>query len=304
LAILDNIPGWKVFSGGIGVAALCVVGYFAYNAFWAPPDDLPPLKEYAVDAAVAQVVEIYEKKTKEEGNQKVVVMPVKDDTTNDQIRASVLSGLTAAGIDAEKPKDPTLEERATLVFKELWHGDSESKDEVDPSRVFDDSPEVDEVLSIKVEKLYAGVESSVCKLNVYRIEKFTDSKTKTHIRILDPVQIKGMGGTAAEDDSIDPEEGPGIWSSVGGFLWRALVVLAFALFFPFLVAPGLRAVFRQDNNLLNAGVWLFLTSADIVLIFALVSFSPGTATIVGASILLPCALFYNLKAMNYIEEQV
>ncbi|MDC1143121.1 hypothetical protein OAU50_08515, partial [Planctomycetota bacterium] len=188
------------------------------------------------------------------------------------------------------------------VFKELWNSEISDKADVDPSKVFDDSPEVDEVLSISVEKLFAGAESSVCKLNVYRIEKFTNSKTETQIQILDPVQIKGLGGTAAEDETIDPEEAPSFWGGVGGFAWRALVVLAFALFFPFIVSPALRALFRQGNNLMNAGIWLFLTTADIVLIFVLVSFNPGTATIIGASLLLPCALFYNLKAMNHIEE--
>lgn len=306
MALLDNIPGWKIFSTGIGIAALCVAGFFAYQWVWASPDDLRPLKKQAVDAAVAQVIEKYESKVKVEGEQTVVVMPVRGDTTNDQIRTAIIDGLNATGtIKADKPRKSKLEERATTVFKELWTGSDDAKDEVDASDVFDESPEVDEVLSISVEKLFAGAETSICKLNVYRIEKFTKKDTSVEIRVLDPIQIKGLGGTAATDNTVDAEsEGSSVWESIGGFLWRTLVVVAFAIFLPLLLAPGLRAVFRQDNNLLNAGSWLFMTVADIVLVFALVSFAPGAFTVIAASILLPCVLVYNLKAMNAIEEQV
>lgn len=305
MAILDNIPGWKVFSTGIGIALLCVVGYFAYSWFWASPADLSPLEEQAVEAAVDKIVQEYVDKVKSDGDQDIVVMPVRGDTTNDQIRTTLLDRLNAAdGVRASKPKDPTLEERATKIFKELWRSDDGTEEGPDPSRVFEDSGEIEEVLSVQKEKLFGGRESSICKLNVRRLEKFTKQDTTIEITAIPPKQYIGKGGTAAVDDTIDPEAGIGFGWLLLAFLWRVLAVAAFAVFFPFILGPALRAVFRQDNNLLNAGIWLFLTAADIVLIFALVSFNPGVTAIIGASILLPFALFYNLKAMNYIEEQV
>ena len=56
MALMDNIPGWKVFSAGIGLAALALVGYFAYVWFVQGPDDLKELQDHAVEVGEAVVV--------------------------------------------------------------------------------------------------------------------------------------------------------------------------------------------------------------------------------------------------------
>ena len=56
LALLDNIPGWKVFSAGVGIAALALVGYLAYVWFIAGPDDLKEKQQQAVDDALVSQV--------------------------------------------------------------------------------------------------------------------------------------------------------------------------------------------------------------------------------------------------------
>ena len=73
MAILDNIPGWKVFSTGIGIAALCVAGYFAYSWFWASPEDLSALEKQAVDAAISEIVSEYKDKVKVDGEELLVM---------------------------------------------------------------------------------------------------------------------------------------------------------------------------------------------------------------------------------------
>ncbi|MCA8936546.1 MAG: hypothetical protein KDB68_10085 [Planctomycetes bacterium] len=298
MALLDNIPGWKVFSAGIGLAALALVGYFAYVWFVQGPDDLKELQNQAVEDALDQVAAEYKKKVLEGGEQRVVVMPVRNDTSNGQIREMLLSRLNEVeGIKADLPRDPTLEERATSVIKSLV---KDEEKQPDPNSVFENSAEADEVLSISVDKLWSGADSGICTLDVVRIVR-ADSLER-EASTLPIARVKGLSGSAKpEDEPVD--DGPGFWSAVGGFLWRFIVVLAAVAVMPLLSWPAAKAAFRQDSNGLNAMLLFTLTALDVLVLFALVAFEFSTTALVCAGLLVPVALIWNLRMLNFIEEQ-
>jgi hypothetical protein len=298
LALLDNIPGWKVFSAGVGLAALALIGYFAYVWFIAGPDDLKQLQNQAAEHAIQQVAEIYGNKVRTQGEQRVIVMPVDNDTSNGQIREMLLSTLNSIeGVKADVPRSPTLEERATGVIKSVI---DDEEDKPDPNAVFEDSAEADEVLAVSVDKLWSGADSGICTLDVVRIVRADTAKREASVK---PSQrIKGLSGSARPDD--EPEDtGPGFWSHVGGFLWRMLVVLAATALLPLVSWPAAKAAFRRDSNGLNAALLLVLTALDLLVLFALVSFELTTTVIVCAGLLLPVAVIWNLRMLNFIEEK-
>ncbi len=299
MALMDNIPGWKVFSAGIGVAALCVVGYFVYVWFIAEPNDLKPLQEAAADHALDQLADDYIAKVRVEGPQNVVVMPVHGDTTNTQIRAKVISRLKQIeGVSADVPRSPTLEQRAGALVRGLISKEEDAGQ--DPQAVFEDAGESDEVLTVSVHQNWSGADSGIFTIDVYRIVR--DDSPERNARVLDTKRIKGLSGTARPGD--EPEEsGPGFWSHTGAFLWRMLVVLAATAILPFLSWPLAKAAFRTDSNAANAGLLFGLTVLDLVVLFALAGFAFTTTAVVSAGILLPAALIYNLRMLNFIEEQ-
>lgn len=295
---MDNIPGWKIFSAGVGIAGLCVLGYFCYQWFLASPSDLKKLQEEAAGRALDELARIYVEKVRTEGEQVVVVMPVQKDTSNGQIRSLLMSRLNSIeGVKADKPRDPTLDERAAAVFKSMVNKDAEKPD---PNTVFAQSAEADEVISISVEKLWSGADSGICEIDVYRITR--DSGTERKARVEEPQRIKGLSGTAVPPEDA-PDEGPGFWSGLGGFLWRMLAVLAATALLPFIAWPGVKAALRADSNAINAGVLTALTVLDLVVLFALAGFTFTTTAVVSAGLLLPVAALYNLRLMNFIEEQ-
>jgi hypothetical protein len=53
----------------------------------------------------------------------------------------------------------------------------------------------------------------------------------------------------------------------------------------------------------NAGVLTALTVLDLAVLFALAGFAFTTTAVVSAGLLLPVAALYNLRLMNFIEEQ-
>jgi hypothetical protein len=298
LALLDNIPGWKVFSAGVGLAALALIGYFAYVWFIAGPDDLKQLQNQAAEHAIGQVAEIYENKVRTYGEQRIIVMPVDNDTSNGQIREMLLTTLNSIeGVKADVPRSPTLEERATGVIRSVIDDEEEKPD---PNAVFEDSAEADEVLSVGVDKLWSGADSGICTLDVVRIVRADTSRREASVQ---PEQrIKGLSGSARPGD--EPEDtGPGFWSHVGGFLWRMLVVLVATALLPMLSWPAAKAAFRRDSNGLNAALLLLLTALDLLVLFALVSFEFSTTVIVCAGLLLPVAVIWNLRMLNFIEEK-
>jgi hypothetical protein len=296
MALMDNIPGWKVFSAGIGLAALALVGYFAYVWFIQGPDDLKELQNQAVVDALDQISEKYRQKVQSDGPQQVVVMPVRKDTSNGQIREMLISRLNdIEGVKADVPRDPTLEERASSVVKSLVNKDEEQPD---PAKVFENAGEADEVLSVSVDKLWSGADSGICTLEVVRI---ISANPEHKAATLPMERFKGLSGTAKPDDE-PVDEGPGFWSAVGGFLWRLIVVLAATAVMPFLSWPAAKAVFKQDSNGLNATLLLVLTALDTLVLFALVAFQFSTTAIVCAGLLVPVALIWNLRMLNFIEE--
>lgn len=299
MALFENIPGWKVFSTGIGIAALALLGYFGWKWFVAGPDDLKRLQHEATVNALDQVAEVYAKKVRGEGEQRVIVMPVVDDTSNGQIRMMLMDRLNAVeGVKADVPRDPTLEERATAVLKSLL--DKNATEKPDPTAVFEQSGEADEVISVDVVKLWSGADSGICTLDLTRIVRAEGGERIASV--LPPQQIKGLSGTALPTDEAT-ETGPSFWSQLGGFLWRALVVLAAAAIMPFLSWPLAKAAFARDSNALNGALLVVLTGADLLVLFALVSFEASTAAVVSAGLLLPAALIYNLRMLNFIEER-
>lgn len=295
---MDNIPGWKVFSAGIGIAGLAVVGYFAYQWFFATPQDLKPLQQQAVEHALGQLAERYQQKVQREGPQNVVVMAVQGDTTNAQIRAMTVSRL--AGVEGVKPSDaptPGLERRAGALVRSLIR--EEPEEDLDASEVFEDAGEADEVLTLKVEQIWSGADSGIFEVDVFRIAR-DDSEQRKPI-MLKPERIKGLSGTGLPAE-VRPDEGPGFWYHAWQFIWKTLVVLAAAAIMPFLSWPLAKVAFRQDSNAMNAGLLFGLTALDLLVLFALASFQFTTAAVIGAGLLLPVALIYNLRILNLIEE--
>jgi len=298
LALLDNIPGWKVFSAGLGLAALALVGYFAWVWFVKGPDDLKELQNQAVEHALEQIAEKYTAKVREEGEQRVVVMPVRNDTSNGQIREMLISRLNKIeGVKADVPRSPTLEERAGSLIKSLL---KEEKSQLDPNTVFEEAAEADEVMSVGVDKLWSGADSGICTLDLIRVVR-ADS-LKREASVLPMERIKGLSGSARPGDEPD-ESGPGFGSALLGFLWRLLVVLAATAIMPFLSWPAAKAAFRADSNAMNAGLLFGLTALDLLVLFALVAFEFSTTVIVCAVLLLPVALIWNLRMLNFIEER-
>jgi hypothetical protein len=302
VALLDNIPGWKVFSTGIGIAALAVVGYFVYVWFIASPSDLKPLQEQAAEHALEQVAEKYASKVREQGPQNVVVMPVAGDTTNAQIRAMLISRLNRIeGVTADVPRSPTLEQRAGALVRGLIDKDDEKQD---PQAVFEDAGEADEVLTARVEQNWSGADSGIVTLDVFRIVR--DDTPERKARVLEPERIKGLSGTARPGD--EPEEsGPGFWSGLGKFVVGLLIVLAVVAVLPFLSWPLARAAFRADSNAANGALLVGLTALDLTALFTVGWLLAGTVfsttTVVSAGLLLPLALVWNLRLLNFIEEQ-
>jgi len=298
LALLDNIPGWKVFSAGLGLAALALVGYFAWVWFVKGPDDLKELQNQAVVHALDQIAENYTKKVREEGEQRVVVMPVRNDTSNGQIREMLISRLNKIeGVKADVPRSPTLEERAGSLIKSLL---KEEENQLDPNTVFEEAAEADEVISVGVDKLWSGADSGICTLDVIRVVR-ADS-LKREASVLPMERIKGLSGSARPGDEPD-ESGPGFGTALLGFLWRLLVVLAATAIMPFLSWPAAKAAFRADSNAMNAGLLFGLTALDLLVLFALVAFEFSTTVVVCAVLLLPVALIWNLRMLNFIEER-
>jgi hypothetical protein len=298
LALLDNIPGWKVFSAGLGLAALALVGYFAWVWFVKGPDDLKELQNQAVVHALDQIAEQYTKKVREEGEQRVVVMPVRNDTSNGQIREMLISRLNKLeGVQADVPRSPTLEERAGSLIKSLL---KEEENQLDPNTVFEEAAEADEVISVGVDKLWSGADSGICTLDVIRVVR-ADS-LKREASVLPMERIKGLSGSARPGDEPD-DSGPGFGSALLGFLWRLLVVLAATAIMPFLSWPAAKAAFRADSNAMNGALLFGLTALDLLVLFALVAFEFSTTVIVCAVLLLPVALIWNLRMLNFIEER-
>jgi hypothetical protein len=295
---MDNIPGWKVFSAGIGIAGLAVAGFLVWHFFFKGPDDLKELQDRAVVNALDKVAAEYAEKVRTRGEQRVIVMPVQKDTSNGQIRDMLIDRLNSVeGVKADVPRTPSLEERAGAIVRSLI---DKEEQQPDPAAVFEDAAEADEVISVTVAKLWSGADSGVCDLDVYRIAR--DDSMDRKARILDPQRIKGLSGTAVVEG--EPEDtGPGFWSHVGGFLWRMLAVLAAAAIMPFLSWPLAKAAFKQDSNVFNATLLFGLTALDLLVLFALVSFEFTTTAVICAGLLLPVAMIYNFRMLNLIEEQ-
>lgn len=302
MALLDNIPGWKVFSTGLGIAALCVVGYFVYVWFIAEPTDLKPLQDEAANHALEQLAEKYVEKVRFQGPQNVVVMPVQGDTTNTQIRTKLINRLKKIeGISADVPRSPTLEQRAGALVRGLI---TKSDEQPDPQAVFEDAGEADEVLTISVKQNWSGADSGIFTIDVYRIAR--DESAERKAIVLDVETLKGLSGTARPGDE-PAETGPGFWSGFGKFIFGLLVVLAVTAILPFMSWPLAKAAFNADSNAANGALLIGLTVLDLAAVFVFSALATASAfsttSIVSAGLLLPLALVWNLRLLNFIEER-
>ena len=295
MALLDNIPGFKVFSVGIGLAALALVGWLVYANFFKPPSDLKALQREALEDALEQMAEHYSQVVRENGEQRLVVMPVLGDTSNGEIRARMLDRLNeVAGLKAIKPPDPDLEERATGIFKSVLGKQAPD----DPQKVFEKAAEADEVVQARA-TTKSGADSGKCELDLMRIVRSPDKERKASIA--PSLVITGLSGSAKIKEQ--ESSGPGFWSSTWGVLWRMLVVLAAVAVAPFAAWPAAKFVFSRDSNWANGVLLLALTLLDVAVLFATVGFELSTAVVICALVLLPVAGFVNLRVLNAIEER-
>ena len=306
MALLDNIPGWKVFSAGIGIAALVVVGYFAYVWFIKGPDDLKELQQQAVDDALNQLAAKYEEKVRLYGEQVVVVMPVRgQETSEGQIRHMIINRLDSVeGVRADVPRDPSLDERATKVIRGIIDKE-DGEDGPDPTAVFAESGEADEVLAVTVDKLSSTADNGVCILDIVRIVR-DESTSKREGKIDGPERITGRSGAAAADGE-EADTGPGFWSGFGKFVVGMLIVLLIVAVLPFFSWPLAKAAFRADSNAANGALLFGLTLLDLTALFLVSMFLAestfNTTAVISAGLLLPIALVWNLRLLNFIEEQ-
>lgn len=307
MALLDNIPGWKVFSTGIGIAALVVIGYFAYVWFIKGPDDLKELQQQAVNNALDQLAKEYEEKVRLYGEQVVVVMPVRgQETSEGQIRYMIIDRLKEVeGVRADVPRDPSLDERATKVIKGIFEKE-DGAEGPDPTEVFKDSGEADEVLAVTVDKLTSTADNGVCIIDFVRIVR-DESSAKRDGKIDGPKRITGRSGAAAVDGEEEADTGPGFWSGFGKFMLGLLIVLAMVAILPFLSWPLAKAAFKADSNAANGGLLVGLTVLDLTALFVIswlfAESAFNTTAVVSAALLLPVALVWNLRLLNFIEEQ-
>ena len=295
MALLDNIPGFKVFSVGIGLAALALVGWLVYSNFFRPPSDLKALQREALEDALEQMAEHYTQVVRERGEQRLVVMPVLGDTSNGEVRARMIERLNeVAGLKAIKPPDPDLEERATGIFKSVLGKQTPD----DPQAVFEKAAEADEVIQVRA-TTKSGADSGKCELDVMRIVRSPDKERKASVA--DPLVITGLSGSAKAKE--EESSGPGFWAATWGVIWRLLIVLAALAVVPFASWPLAKFVFSRDSNTANGLLLLGLTLLDVAVLFATVAFELSTAAVVCALILLPVAGFVNLRVLNAIEER-
>jgi hypothetical protein len=293
VALLDNIPGFKVFSVGVGLAALALIGWLVWSNFFKAPSDLKTLQREALEDALDQLSEHYTEIIRLRGEQRLVVMPVLGDTTNGEIRARTMTRLNeVSGLKAIKPPDPDLEERATGIFKSVLGKQTPD----DPQKVFEKASEADEVIQITATPK-SGADSGKCTLDIMRIERDKDRKAS----IAKPQVITGLSGSAkaiAEEAS----SGPGFWASTWGVIWRLLIVIAAVAVVPFASWPVSKFVFSRDSNWANGLLLLSLTLLDVAVLFATVAFELSTAVVICALVLLPIAAIVNLRVLNIIEE--
>lgn len=296
MALLDNIPGFRVFSIGVGLTALALVGWLVWSFYFKAPDDLKTLEREALEHALTRLGEHYQAQVRERGEQRVVVMPVLGDTTNSEVRHRVFESLNSiAGVKAIKPPDPDLEERATGIFKSIL---GKQTNDQDPAKVFERAGEADEVIQIR-SKLAAAADSGRCDLDVMRIVRAPDKDRKASIG--EPLAFTGLSGSARPE--AEEESGSGFWAGTWGVIWRLLVVLAAIAVLPLASWPVARFVFSRDSNAANGLLWLTLTLLDVVVLFATVGFALSTWVVVCALLLLPLGGFVNLRVLNAIEEQ-
>ncbi len=297
MAILDNIPGWKVFSTGIGVAGLGLVAFLAWSWFLKTPEDLKPLEREAFEDALDRLARKYEEEVRKRGQLRIVLMPVQDETSNGEKRIRAFSRLNAvAGLKAVKPPDPDLEQRAISIFKGVITGKDEP---VDAARVFDRASEADEVLTIEA-PVKAGADAGRCDLIAVRIVRDGEDRKKADVA---PVwNIEGLSGSARLPAEAPSGTGPSFWSGLWEVFWRVLVVLAALLIVPFAGLPVARLIFKLDSNLAN-GLYLgLLTLADVAVMLALVNFQFAWWIVVLAVCVLCAGLYVNLRVLNALEE--
>lgn len=294
MALLDNIPGFKVFSIGIGLAALALIGWLVWSNFFKAPSDLKTLQRAALEDALENLAEQYTKVVQQSGEQRLVVMPVVGDTTNGEIRARTIERLNAVtGIKAIKPPDPDLEERFNAYVKGVLGKDSAKPD---PAKVLEQSGEVDEVMQIRSETK-SGADAGKCTLDIIRVVRDANHKPVS----ADPLVITGLSGSAKASEE-ESHSGPGFWASTWGVIWRLLIVLAALAVVPFASWPLSKFVFSRDSNWANGLLLLGLTLLDVAVLFATVAFELSTAVVVCALVLLPVAALVNLRVLNIIEE--
>jgi hypothetical protein len=295
MALLDNIPGFKVFSVGIGLAALALIGWLVWSHFFKAPNDLKTLQREALEDALDKLSEHYTDVIRTRGEQRLVVMPVLGDTTNGEIRTRTIARLNeVAGLKAIKPPDPDLEERATGIFKSVLGKQTPD----DPQKVFEKASEADEVIQITATPK-SGADSGKCTLDVMRIVRAPDKDRKASVA--DPLVITGLSGSARITEE-EKSSGPGFWASTWGVIWRLLIVLAATAIVPFASWPASKFVFSRDSNWANGLLLLALTLLDVAVLFATVAFELSTAVVICALVLLPVAGFVNLRVLNAIEE--
>ncbi|MCC6572219.1 MAG: hypothetical protein IT462_00380 [Planctomycetes bacterium] len=296
--MLNSIPGWKVFSTGIGIAGLGIVAFFLWSWFLKAPDDLKPLEREAYEDALNRLAGRYEEEVRKRGQLRVVLMPVQDETSHGEKRERAFGRLNATpGLKVIKPPDPDLESRAITIFKGVIGNKEEP---VEPAKVFDRAAEADEVLTLQA-PVKAGADSGRCDLIAVRIVR--DSEDRKKATVAEPWNIEGLSG-AARVASTPAATGPGFWSNAWDVTWRVLVMLSALVVIAFAGLPVARLIFRLDSNLVN-GVYLgVLTLGDIAVLLALCGFQFAWWIIALAVVVMLAGGFINLRVLNAMEENL
>ena len=296
MGLMDKIPGWKVFSTGIGVAGLGLVGFLLWSWFLKLPEDLKPLERDAYEDAVNRLAKRYEEETRKRGQLRVVLMPVQDETSHGEKRERAFARLNATpGLKVIKPPDPDLEQRAVSIFKSVI-GSKETP--IEPAKVFERAAEADEVLTLQA-PVKAGADSGRCDLIAVRIVR--DAEDRKQATVAEPWIIEGVSGAAALPVDSGPS-GPGFWPGAWSVTWRVLVALLALVVVPFAGLPVARLIFKLDSNLANGVYFGLLTLADAVVVLALAGFQFAWWIALLSVIALLAGGFINLRVLNALEE--
>ena len=287
------VPGLKVFSALVGLAAFALLAAFVYDRFIASPQDLADLEAEALDAAVEEATATLEAFARAHQYHGVAVAPFEGDTLNTQAAGALRSALNAVdGLSVH-------EESLTDELKQLLPGSADSTDDPVKSQAH-------------AQQLVADTQG----VDFVVFGEFTSWRAPDGEQAKVTLALTAQGDTAERLVSKQfthtaPEAGAasdvtvgGVFGSVWGVLWRSAAFLVFAFLVPIVLGWFAGPAFDADSNAANAAVLVGFAVVDAGAVWALLGFG-GMA--IGGIVALVLAVLvsapWNYHVLSVIEER-